>query len=195
MTAANSGYVDYFEVLGLEPGAKPGEVRKEYRRRMKDLVAEIARVEITPERRGRYLLEIAKLNAALCVLRDQDERDRYWETRQNLMALEEEYRQADASGSQETDLLRRRYDAQLRDFLSKYVEEAMLLAGRDKEAVEASHWDSAHERHASRLLREYRHMLFQEILERLPYAEVTRPEVDWNERSRAVAALLAGKRS
>ena len=77
----------------------------------------------------------------------------------------------------------------------RQVEESMLAAGRDKGCVEASSWDPYHERHASSILRHYRHMLYQEILGRLPFAEVTSPKIDWAERSRTVAAILAGKES
>ena len=80
------------------------------------------------------------------------------------------------------------------DFLTVYVEEAMLEAGRDKDCVDASNWDSAHERHAFRILRHYRQGLYQEILERLPYCEVTAPAVDWDERTRTVAALMAAEK-
>ena len=59
----DSGYVNYFEILGLDESAKPGEVRKNYKHMMKELVMEIARSEITPERRASYLLDMAKLNA------------------------------------------------------------------------------------------------------------------------------------
>ena len=76
---------------------------------------------------------------------------------------------------------------------SKYVEEMMLTAGHDKECVEHSHWDEAHERHAFRILRHYRQGLYQKILERLPFAEVTRPDIDWDERRRTVLGILAGE--
>ena len=191
-TMVDDGYVNYFEILGVAEQAKPGEVRKTYRRKMKDLVLEIARVEITEERRAHYLLEMAKLNAGLCLLRDVARRNAYWEERNELMGLEQEWREADVKGA-DTDALRRAFDAKLRDFLSKYVEELMLDAGRDKECVEASHWDAAHERHASRILRHYRQGLHQKILERLPYAEVTPPKIDWDERRRVIAGIVAAK--
>lgn len=202
MTDFQEGYVNYFEVLGVPEDAKPGEVRREYKRRMKDLVGEIARVEITEERRTHYLLEMAKLNAALLVLRDTEMRDAYWKGRQALIELEGRWRSAaDASSGKassegeraELDNLRREFDGKLRAFLARYVEELMLEAGRDKECVEASHWDPAHERHAFRILRHYRHTLYHKILERLPYAEVTPPQIDWDERRRTAAALLAGR--
>ncbi|HOE67171.1 MAG TPA: hypothetical protein PLO62_11660 [Candidatus Hydrogenedentes bacterium] len=191
MSLSEEGYVNYFEILGVDEAAKPGDVRKEYRRRMKDLVAEIARVEITAERRAHYLLEMAKLNAALYVLRDAELRDTYWESRRQLIALEEEWRTACAEGADRSDALRRQYDGKIRDFLGKYIEEAMLAAGRDKEVVENSHWDEAHERHASRILRYYRQNLYQQILERLPFSEVTTPCIEWDERARTVSELLA----
>ena len=187
------GYVDYAEILGVDQKAKPGEVRNAYRRRMKALIGEIARVEITEERRAHYLLEMAKLNAALYLLRDQAKRDVFYDKRRTLIALEKEWREADAAGSEQIDTLRRRFDRSIRDFLAVYVEELMLECGRDKECVEASNWDDAHERHASRILRHYRQTLYQQILERLPFAEVTRPEVDWDERARFVSGVLAGE--
>jgi hypothetical protein len=183
------GYVDYFEILGLDEAAKPGEVRKNYRQRMKDLVMEIARVEITEERRSHYLLEMAKLNAAFYLLRDTVTRDAYWTLREEMVALEQAWREAADENSPESDTARRTYDSKLRHFLSRYVEEAMLESGRD----EASNWNVAHERHASRILRHYRQNLYQEILERLPYYEVTAPRIDWEDRKRAVAAVLGGK--
>jgi hypothetical protein len=189
------GYVDYAEILGVTQTAKPGEVRNAYRRRMKALIGEIARVEITEQRRAHYLLEMAKLNASLYLLRDQDKRDVFYEKRRALIALEKEWRDADAAGSEEADALRRLYDRDIRDFLAVYVEELMLECGRDKECVEASNWNEAHERHASRILRHYRQTLFQQILQRLPFAEVTRPQVDWDERARFVSAILAGEES
>lgn len=191
MTAETEGYVDYFEVLGVHEGAKPGEVRNEYRRKMKALVSEIAGRVISQQERNEFLLEMAKLNAALYLLRDQEARDTYWRERQEVIQLESEWREADASGSGNTEALRRRFDTRVRDFLSKYVEELMLTAGQDKEVREASHWDAAHERHAFRVLRHYRHGLYQKILERLPFTEVTRPEIDWDERAKTVAALTA----
>lgn len=192
----DKGYVDYFEVLGLSEQAKPGEVRKIYKRMMKNLVMEIARVEITEEKRQHYLLEMAKLNAALYVLRNNETRERYWRERQEVMALEDEWRAAaQAAGekaAEQTDQLRRRFERKVRDFLARYVEETVLQAGRDKECVDASHWDAAHEAHGSRILRHYRQRAYQQILERLPYYDVTPPQIDWDERRQTVAAILAG---
>jgi hypothetical protein len=185
-----SGYVNYFEILDLGPDAKPGEVRKSYRTKMKNLVAEIAAVEITEDRRAKYLLEMAKLNAGLFLLRESELRDQYWRERQELIELERKWRETAESGT-DTNELRKSYDARIRSFLSRYVEDAMLAAGRDKECVETSHWDAAHERHASRILRYYRNGLYQTILERLPFAEVTKPEIDWIERQTFVSSVLA----
>jgi len=189
----DKGYINYFALLGLDETAKPGEVRKSYKQRMKDLVMEIARAEITEDRRAHYLLEVATLNAAFYLLRDSATRDGYWTLRNEVIALEQQWRDAADSGSGDVDTARRTYDSKLRLFLSRYGEEAMLEAGRDKECVEASNWDAAHERHASRILRHYRQSLYQQILERLPYYEVTTPRIDWEERKRTVAAILAGK--
>jgi hypothetical protein len=105
------------------------------------------------------------------------------------MTLEQEWRDATAAG-QDTDSYRRAFDAKVKDFLSNYLEGAMLDAGRDPECVEASHWDAAHERHASRILRYYRQRMYNTILERLPYYDVTKPTINWDERSRTVAAML-----
>lgn len=190
----DKGYVDYYAILELPEDAKPGEVRKVYKRMMKDLLLEISRAEITEERRAHFLLRMAILNAALVILRDTERRDIYWRERQELMALEEQWRQAVEQNTDTKDALRRRYDSRVRDFLSKYVEDLMLEAGRDKEAVEASNWDPAHERHAFRILRYYRQNLYQQILERLPFAEVTPPSIDWEERRSTAAAILGGGR-
>ncbi|HOF40895.1 MAG TPA: J domain-containing protein [Candidatus Hydrogenedentes bacterium] len=190
MAGAGDGYINFYEILGLDEDAKPGEVRKVYRRRMKELVGEIARVEITQQRRARYLLEMAQLNAALLVLRESDTREAYWSERQALIDLEQKWRDAVAEASDGADALRRQFDGRLQTFLSKYCEEWMLAAGQDKECVENSHWDAAHTRHASRILRFYRNDLYQKILERLPYAEVTPPAVDWEERARFVRSAL-----
>lgn len=186
----DQGYVNYFAILGLDESAKPGEVRKAYKRNMKNLVNEIANTELTEERRSHYLLEMAKLNAALYILRDTKLRDAYWRERQELIELEERWREAEESGDKEADNLRRQYDGRLRNFLARYMEELMLEAGRDKECVEASNWDAAHERHASRLLRFYRQSLHQQILERLPYFDLSPVQIDWEERKQTAAALL-----
>ena len=186
----DDGYVDYFKILELDETAKPGEVKNSYKRLMKNLVMEIARVQITEERRSKFLLEMAKLNAALYILRSSELRDAYWTARTEAIELERQWREAPPNHP-DNNTLRRAFDGRLRHFLSRFVEEAMLEAGRDKECVEASNWDLAHERHASRILRHYRHTLYQKILERLPYYEVTAPVIDWTERSRTVAAILA----
>ena len=183
------GYVNYFEVLGVPEGANPGEVRKSYRKQMKNLVNEIASTKITADRRAHFLLEMAKLNAALYILRDQAKRDAYWSEREALLGLEVEWREK-SGDTKENDRLRRAFDGKMRHFLSTYVEEAMLEAGRDKECQEASNWDAAHERHASNLLRKYRHELYHDVLERLPYYEVTQPQIDWEERKRKSRELM-----
>jgi hypothetical protein len=188
---SDKGYVNFYDVLGLTENANPGEARKTYKKKMKNLVSEIASVEITGERRAHYLLEMAKLNAAIYILRDKDKREEYWSLREELIDLEEEWRAAPDADTERRDALRKAFDGKVRHFLSTYVEEAMLEAGRDKDCVDASHWDLAHERHATRMLRHYRHGLFQDILERLPFSEVTLPEVDWEERARTVDALIA----
>ncbi len=192
-TQTGEGYVDYFAILGLDEKAKPGDVRKAYRRKMKELVAEIGQAELNEEKRSHYLLEMAKLNAALYILRDTKLRDQYWKERQELIELEEAWRRAAEEGSAEADQLRRTFDTQIRAFLARYMEELMLDAGRDKECVEASNWDAAHERHASKLLRYFRQSQHQQILERLPYFDFTPIEFDWDERRKTAAALAAGE--
>ncbi len=188
----DNGYVNFFEILELDETAKPGEVRKNYKRMMKDLVMEIARVQITERRRAEFLLEMAKLNAAFYLLRDNEARETYWRERTEVMDLEERWCKAVAEKDPGADQLRREFDGKCRNYLSKYVEETMLAAGRDPECVEASHWDAAHERHASRLLRHYRHRAHRRILERLPFVEVTQPNIDWTARAAFAQGVLAG---
>ena len=187
---AENGYVNYYDILGLQEGANAGEVRRTYKRTMKKLVSEIAQVEITEVRRSHYLLEMAKLNAALFVLRDKERRLQYETARREVIELEQRWGEA-IDDPEASDAFRRQFDARCREFLSKYVEETMLTAGRDKECVEASYWDPAHERHAFRILRHYRHSLYHDILERLPYSEVTPPKLDWAERADAVKGMIA----
>ena len=191
--STESGYIDYFAVLSLEPGCKPGEVRRAYKKKMKDLVIEISHAQITEEKRDRYLLQMAQMNAAFFILRDNDLREKYEKDRVSVMELEETWRKEAEKdpGSAESDQLRRTFDGALRDFLSAYLEERLLEAGRDKECVEASNWDAAHERHAARVLRLSRQRLYHEIQERLPFYAVTPPRIDWEKRTAAVAALLA----
>jgi len=189
--APDLGYVNYFEVLGVAEDAKPGEVRKTYKRKMKDLLGEINRVEVTAKLKSQYLLDMAKLNAALFILRDTDERDAYWQERAALINLEARWREAAEAGKDEAEPLSREFDRRVRGWLSKYLEDTMLAAGRDRECVEASQWDRDHERHATRLLREFRHRQYQAILQRLPFVDVTKPEVDWDERRDMVAGVLS----
>lgn len=191
------GYIDYFAVLGLDETCKPGEVRKNYKQEMKNLLIEISRTQITPEKRDKFLLDLATHNAAFYILRENDLRDRYTEDRRRVMALEEQWRDAvaqaerDPAQEPEAERLRRAYDGAVRHFLSRYLEELPLEAGRDPQCVEASHWDMAHERHAGRILRHFRQRRYHEIQERLPYAEVTKPVIDWDERARTVRSIVA----
>lgn len=187
----DKGYINYFEILGLDENAKRGEVVQNYKHATKGLRLDIRLDEITEERRAFYVLEMAKLNAAFFILRDNKARETYWETRRQLIAMEQQWRDAVVRNAPEADTLRRAYDGKLRHFLSKYVEETMLQAGRDRDCIKESNWDEAHERYASRVLRHYRQSLYQQILERLPYTEVTPPQIDWEERSRTIAAILA----
>lgn len=191
MSADESGYINYFEVLGVSEDAKPGEVRNRYKRAAKDLILEISRTTLTEDRRDRFLLEMAKLNAAYYILRDSERRQRYMEDRERVIALEEQWRTAAEQHRDDEDVLRRAFDNALRHFLSRYLEELLLEAGRDAECVEASGWDAAHERHASRVLRHYRQQLYQIIHERLPFYDVTQPQVDWMLRSRFVDEVLS----
>lgn len=188
---SDEGYIDYFGVLGLTSTCKPGEVRKQYKQMMKELVLKIGREELTPTRRNEFMLEMCRLNAAYFILRDTEERERYTNEREEVVALEAKWKAADEAG-QDTEELRREYDGALKQFLSTYMEERMLEAGRDKECVEASHWDPMHERHASTVLRQYRQQLYHKIQERLPYADITTPSIDWTERQAQVSALLDG---
>lgn len=190
---ADKSYVDYFATLGLTADCKPGEVRKNYKKMMRDLVVEIHQTELSGERRDAYLLKMAQMNAAFYILRDNDRRERYVEDRKRVIALEREWRQAAnaAADPAKTESLRRAFDNALRHFLSTYMEELMLEAGRDPECVEASGWDPYHERHASRVLRHHRQRLYHQIHERLPYYDVTPPQLDWEERRRTAATIIA----
>jgi hypothetical protein len=136
---------------------------------------------------------MAKLNAALLILRDPARREAYWNERRELIELESRWR--DAAGRdpdpEQTDALRREFDGRIRSFLSKYVEETMLEAGLDKEAAEASGWNILLSRYALNLLRHYRHLLYHEILERLPYHAVTTPALDWSERANLASEIVA----
>lgn len=187
----DTGYVNYYEILGVPQEAPPGEIRKTYKREMKRVVQEIASREITEDLRARYLLEMAKLNAAHYILCDKDKRQAYWDLRSELIELERRWSAEAGKDLAQDDRYRRQFDAKVKTFLSLYVEEAVLEAGRDPECVEASHWDEAHQRHAFRFLRRYRHMLYHDILERLPYYEVTPPSIDWDERASVVCGVVA----
>ncbi len=190
--ASNAGYVNYFETLGLADGANPGEARKVYKRMMKKLVQDIARTEITPDKRSAFILDVARLNAACFVLKDKDRREIYWAEREALIAMETEWCALDESDTEAHEKIRSNFDSRVRSFLSKYVEEMTLTAGQDREILEASRWDEAHARYATSLLRYYRQHLYNDILERLPYHEVTKPKIDWVERQSTVVELLGG---
>ena len=75
------GYIDYFAVLGLDDTCKPGEVRKNYKQEMKNLLIEISRTQITPDQRDKFVLDLAMLNAAFYILRENDLRERFAEDR------------------------------------------------------------------------------------------------------------------
>lgn len=188
--APGDGYVNYFEILDVADDAKPGEVRKNYKHKMKELVIEIGQSVLSESLRDAYLLNMARLNAGYFILRDTALREQYSADRRAVIALEAEWRAAAASGADTVDTLRRQFDGKLRHFLSTYLEERMLEAGRDPECVETSHWDAAHERHATRVLRHYRQRLYHEIHERLPFYDVTPPAIDWAERQATIARLI-----
>lgn len=188
---SEQGYINYFEILGLPEDSKQGEIRNQYKRLMRELVMDIQRTEITADRRERFLLDLAKLNAAFYILRNTALREQYVNDRTKIMELEVQWREAVANGSGEADVLRRSFDAALRDFLTRYMEELMLVAGRDEECVEASHWDTDHERHAGKILRHYRQEFYHQIHERLPYYDVTQPSIDWEERERTAREIVS----
>lgn len=189
----DDGYINYFDVLELGEDCKPGEVRNNYKRLMKKLLMEIGRSQITDSRRDAFLLDIARHNAAYYILRDNELRQRYIEDRSNVIQLETNWHEAVENKTDAVDKARRTFDAALRHFLSRYLEELMLLAGRDKECVEASRWSRAHERHASRVLRHYRQRLYNAIHERLPYYEITEPTIDWEERKSLIKNMLTDR--
>lgn len=186
-------YIDYFSILGLTEDSKPGDIRKNYKKIMKDLLFEIHNfASLTPAQLDEYLLKMAMLNAGFYILRDDERRHNYITHRKKVIELEQKWREAAEQNpdSQETDRLRREYDRALQDFLTKYMEELVLEAGRDKECVETSNWDPFHERHASRVLRHYRQKIYSQIHERLPYYDVTKPQIDWDERKKLVTAIV-----
>ena len=185
------GYIDYAAILGVDDDARPGDVRNVYKKRMRELVRDISEATMTEAKRSHFLLEMAKLNAALYLLRDRELRDAYCAARAHLIELERDWRESVEQGGADSEDLRREYDRLLRDFLSRYVEELMLTAGTDPECLESSGWDAAHARHAAPLLRRYRHTLQLQIIARLPYFEVTPPRVDWPEREAWVNRMIS----
>ena len=100
----DSGYVNYYHVLGLEDEANPGEVRKTYKRLIKKLVQDIAQQQITEAKRDEFLLEMAKLNAAVYLLRDKKRREEYWSLRGELIALEQEWTAAQGTDGDQDDV-------------------------------------------------------------------------------------------
>jgi hypothetical protein len=191
MTLPDKGYINFYDTLGLEPGANPGEIRKTYKKKMKQLVMDIAQAEITEAVRNQFLLDLAKLNAAVYVLRDKGLSEAYWNERQELIDLEQKWTSLPVNALDERDKLRQQFDSLVRHFLSRYVEEITLVAGLDKEVAEASNWNQAHARHATRILRHYRHNLYHDILERLPFYEITTPKINWDEREKAVIQMAS----
>lgn len=189
---SEAGYINYFETLGIADGANPGEARKVYKRLMKKLLQEIAQAEITPDKRNAFILDVARLNGACYVLKDKERREAYLEERGALIKMEAEWCALDPKDTQGHEKIRGIFDSRVRSFLSKYVEEMTLTAGQDREILEASNWNEAHARYATSLLRYYRQHLYNDILERLPFHEVTEPKIDWDERESTVSELLGG---
>lgn len=190
--ASDAGYINYFEILGLEDGANPGEVRNSYKKTMKKLMQELSSGKVAQDKQNQFLLDMARLNAAVYVLKDQERREAYVADRQELIDLEATWCASDQSDYEQNNRYRAEFDMKVRSFLSKYVEETTLTAGMDKEVAEASQWGPGHSRAATSLLRYFRHHLYNEILERLPYHEVTEPKIDWDERKSTIAAMLKG---
>lgn len=190
----DESYINYFSILGVTENSKLGDIRKNYKKMMKDLIMEIHSTEVTPEKLDKYLLEMAKLNAGYYILRDDNRREAYINHRKKVIELEKQWREVGEKDptSPEADKLRREFDRAIRDFLNKYMEELVLEAGRDKECVETSNWDPYHERHASRILRHYRQKLYSQIHERLPYYDITKIHIDWEERKEFVNQVCNG---
>ena len=187
------GYTDYRAVLDVPESYKPADVIRNYKKRMKQLVIEISEDKRANERQDQYLLQVAQLNAAFYILRDRQRGELYLREREEVIEFERDWREGVGKGdASEDDRLRRRYDQALRNFLAKYMEEFMLEAGRDPECVEHSGWSSVHERLAGRILRQYRQQRYHEIHERLPYSEITPPEIDWTDRVGFVERMLEG---
>ena len=188
---SDAGYINYFEILGVAAEAHPGEVRNAFRKKMKTL-RDSVQGAISEDKRAQFILDMAKLNAAVFILRDQAKRAAYADERQALIQLEARWTDhaAKTSDPESNDALRREFDARTRSFLSKYVEETMLEAGQDKDVAEQSGWNIFYARYALKLLRHYRHLLYHDILERLPFHAVTTPAIDWTERKQTVARLL-----
>ena len=187
------GYIDYRTVLALPDPYKPADVIRSYKKRMKQLLIEISENEHAHERQQQYLLQIAQLNAAFYILRDRERGERYLQARDEVIRLEQDWRGTEeGTVPEEEDKLRRRYDQALRDFFAAYMEEYVLEAGRDPECVEHSGWNPSHERHAGRILRQNRQQRYQEIHERLPYFEISPPEIAWEERASFLDTLLKG---
>lgn len=185
------GYIDYRDILDLQDHYKPADVIRTYRKKMKHLRIEMTQEIMTEEQWTRYLLLMAQLNAAFYILRDRQMGEAYLAERNRLMQMEQTWRDA-ADEPDACDTLRRQYDQALRSFLTRYMEELVLEAGRDPECLENSGWTPVHERHAARALRQYRQQEYHQILERLPYYETTPPIVDWKERAAFVNHLAVG---
>lgn len=183
-------YTDYRLILELPDSYKPADVIRNYKKKIKQLTIQISEDPHVQEKQDHYLLHMAQLNAAFYILRDRNRGETYLREREEVIRLEEEWRASASANREDEDALRRRYDQALRNFLTRYMEELVLEAGRDPECVEHSGWSSIHERLAARSLRRYRQQRYHEIHERLPYFEISPPEVDWGERKGFVNQLL-----
>jgi hypothetical protein len=191
MMTEDLGYIDYRTLLDLQDHYKPADVIRTYRKKIKQLMVQISEDKTAEDHQDRYLLLMAELNAAYYILRNRALGEQYIQEREEVVALEKEWRALDTADPG-FDALRRRYDQALRSFLARYMEELILEAGRDPECVEHSGWGPAHERLAGRVLRQFRQQRYHEIHERLPYYDITEPQVAWEERSRFAAALISG---
>lgn len=185
---SQQGYIDYFEVLGLPADCKQGEVRNQYKRHMRDLVMEIQRVEITADRRERYLLELAKVNAAFYILRNNALREQYVADRAKVIELEEKWgRQSRLEARRQTTCAAPSMWRFATSFRATWKNWCCWPAAT-RNASKRATGTPAHERHAGRVLRHYRQELYQTIHERLPYYDVTQPTTDLDERERTARA-------
>ena len=184
----DDGYINYFHVLQLDEDCKSGDVRNSYKRLTKSLLMEISRTQIT-DRRDAFLLEIAMLNAAFYILRDNDLREKYQADRANVIALEEAWQNAACNTPESVDGHRRRFDAALRHYSPLHG--GTRPGGRARQGMRRGQPLEPRPR-APRQPRAspLRQRRYHEIHERLPYYEITEPQVDWEERRALVQSSL-----